>query len=68
MTFKTLKKYQAIWIKSLNIIMSKINITKSSMIQMKPNDDVELSIVNLDEHETYPEECTTCRWFIHISV
>ena len=48
--------------------MSKMNITKSSMIQMKPNDDIELSIVNLDEHETYPEECTTCRWFIHISV
>ena len=48
--------------------MSKMNVTKSSMIQMKPNDDIELSIVNLDEYETYPEECTTCRWFIYISV
>ena len=44
----------AIWIKSFNKIVNKMNNTKSSMIDMKPKDAIKLDTVPLDK--TYPEE------------
>ena len=47
-SFKTLKKYQQFG--------SKMNNTKSLMIDMKPNDTIKLDIFVLDKFEIYPEE------------
>ena len=43
-----------IQVKNLNKIVNKMNITKSSMIDMKPKDATKLDTVPLEK--TYPEE------------
>ena len=47
-------KISTIWVKNLNSIVNKMNSTKSSMIDMKPEDAIKLGTVKLDK--TYPEE------------
>ena len=44
----------AIWIKSFNKIVNKMNNTKSSMIDMKPKDSIKLDTILLDKK--YPKE------------
>ena len=48
------EKISAISVKSLNKIVNKMNITKWSMIDMKPKDAIKLDNVPLDK--THPEE------------
>ena len=51
---ENLEKFSTIFVKNLNKIVDKINNTKSSMIDMKPNDAIKLYTVTLEK--TYPEE------------
>ena len=44
------EKVSAIWVKSLNSIVNKMNNTKSSMIDMKPRDAIKLDTVKLDRN------------------
>ena len=44
----------ALPVDGLYIYLYKMNNTKSSTIEMKLKGDIEMSIVNLDEYETYP--------------
>ena len=48
------EKVSTIWVKNLNKIVNKMNITVSSMIVMKPKDATKLDTVSLDN--TYPKE------------
>ena len=48
------EKVSTIWVRNLNSIVTKMNNTKSSMIDMKPKDVIKLDTVKLDN--TYPEE------------
>ena len=42
------EKVSTIWVKNLNSIVNKMNNTKSSMIDMKPKDEIKLDTVKLD--------------------
>ena len=53
-TWLPLEKVSTIWVKNLNSIVNKINNTKSSMIDMKPKDAIDLDTFKLDK--TYAEE------------
>ena len=44
------EKVSTIWVKNLNSIVNKMNNTKSSMINMKPKDAINLDTVQLDKH------------------
>ena len=47
-------KVLAIWVTNLNEIVKKMNNTRSSMFDMKPQDAIELDTIPLDK--AYPEE------------
>ena len=48
------EKVSTIWVKKLNKIVNKKSNTRSSMIDMKPKDAIQLDAVSLGK--TYPEE------------
>ena len=52
--FQDPEKVSAIWVKSLNKIVNKMNNTVSSMIDMKPKDAIKLDTVPLDKK--HPKE------------
>ena len=51
--FQDPEKVLTIWVKNLNSIVNKISNTKSSIIDMKPQNPIKLDTVQLDK--TYPE-------------
>ena len=50
------EKVPTVWVKNLNSILNEINNTKSSMIDMKPNNVIKLDIVEQYKSERYPKE------------
>ena len=48
------EKVSTIWVKNLNEIVKKMNNTKSSIIDMKPKDAINLDTVQVDK--THAEE------------
>ena len=50
------EKVSTIWVKNLNKTVNKMNLTVSSMIDMKPMDVIKLDTIRL--HKKYSEETT----------
>ena len=49
------EKVSAIWV-NLNTTVNRMNITKSSMVDMRPKNTIIVDIAELEKSEPYPEE------------